>query len=170
MGVLIIILITVTAWWIITTQRNLVTMDENIDNAMRLIGIQLSSNFDTLNVLLKLAKEYAGDEIGNFIEIIQSKHSVILTSSTPNEVLRQENLITEALEYLSVIIVQYPELKVDAQYTKYMDIILNCEKMIHSSKLIYNEGVSRLNQEIRRFPTFLIARIFGFNKREYLFI
>ena len=42
--------------WIISVQRRLVGMDENINNAMSQIGVQLSSRFDALSALLDLTK------------------------------------------------------------------------------------------------------------------
>ena len=49
-----------------------------------------------------------------------------------------------------------------------MNALDNYEKMIHTSRLIYNDNVTRLNRELRLFPTSLIAGVFGFREREYL--
>ena len=49
-----------------------------------------------------------------------------------------------------------------------MNALDNYEKMIHTSRLIYNDNVTRLTRELRLFPTSLIAGIFGFHEREYL--
>ncbi|MPN57421.1 hypothetical protein SDC9_205115 [bioreactor metagenome] len=49
-----------------------------------------------------------------------------------------------------------------------MDAIQVFDNMIRTSKLIYNDSVSKLNNEVRIFPTSIIARILDFRKREYL--
>ncbi len=48
--------------WIISTQRKLVILDENISNAMNQIGVQLSGRFDALTALLDITKGYAAQE------------------------------------------------------------------------------------------------------------
>ena len=83
--------------WILSTQRRLVVLDENISNAMSQIGVQLSSRFDALTALLDLAKDYARHESETLIETIKSRRSVITAKSTPDDVMRQEGVISEAL-------------------------------------------------------------------------
>lgn len=168
MGILFIILIIVVVWWFVTTQRSLVALDENINNAMSQIGVQLSSRFDALTALLDLAKGYAEHESQTLIETIKSRRSVITAKSTPDDVLKQEGVIAEALGRISMVTEKYPELKADAQYTKCMDAVENYEKMVRSSRLIYNDSVTKLNREIRMFPTSLIAKTLGFSQRNYL--
>ena len=52
--IVIVLVLVLLAGWIISTQRRLVVMDENVNNAMSQIGVQLSSRFDALNMLLRL--------------------------------------------------------------------------------------------------------------------
>ena len=44
--IIVAIIVVVLISWIISVQRRLVAMDENINNAMSQIGVQLSSRFD----------------------------------------------------------------------------------------------------------------------------
>ena len=49
MGIIIVGVIAVLLlFWVISCQRRLAVMDENINNAMAQIGVQLSSRFDAL--------------------------------------------------------------------------------------------------------------------------
>ena len=50
--IIIVLLVVLLAGWVMSTQRRLVVMDENINNAMSQIGVQLSSRFDALTALL----------------------------------------------------------------------------------------------------------------------
>ncbi|WP_246241183.1 LemA family protein [Anaerocolumna sedimenticola] len=40
--------------------------------------------------------------------------------------------------------------------------------MVRTSRLIYNDSVTKLNREIRMFPVSMIAGMLRFRKREYL--
>lgn len=154
--------------WAMSTQRRLVVLDENISNAMSQIGVQLSSRFDALTALLDLTKGYAKHESETLIETIKSRRSVITAKSTPDDVLRQEGVISEALGRIAMVTEQYPELLANQTYAKTMDAVQTFENMVRTSRLIYNDSVTKLNREIRMFPVSMIAGMLGFRQREYL--
>jgi LemA protein len=93
---------------------------------------------------------------------------VITAKSTPDDVLREEGLISETLGMIALLTEQYPELKTNRTYIKTMDAVQTFENMMRTSRLIYNDSVTKLNREIRMFPVFLIAALLGFNQRDYL--
>ncbi len=164
----IIAIVLVVVLWAISTQRKLVVLDENISNAMSQIGVQLSSRFDALTALLDLTKGYAKHESETLIETIKSRRSVITAKSTPDDVLRQEGVISEALGRIAMVTEQYPELKANQNYIKTMDAVQTYENMVRTSRLIYNDSVTKLNREIRMIPVSIIAGTLGFRQRDYL--
>ncbi|MDF2654904.1 MAG: LemA family protein [Bacillota bacterium] len=166
--IVIIAIVAVIVLWIISTQRKLVVLDENISNAMSQIGVQLSSRFDALTALLDLTKGYARHESETLIETIKSRRSVITAKSTPDDVLRQEGVISEALGRIAMVTEQYPELKANQTYIKTMDAVQTFENMVRTSRLIYNDSVTKLNREIRMFPVSMFSGMLGFHQRDYL--
>lgn len=163
-GILLILLIL----WGIGIQRKLAVMEENINSAMKQIGIQISSCFDALTALLRLTGEYASHETQPLFEIVKSRRSPITAQSTPSDVLKQERILSEVLERISIVTAQYPELKTGENYTRCLNAVDGYEKMVHTSRLIYNDSVTRLNHELHMFPTSLLGRLFGFRLKEYL--
>ena len=163
-----IVIVAVIVLWIITTQRKLVVLDENISNAMSQIGVQLSSRFDALTALLDLTKGYARHESEALKEAIKSRRSVITAKSTPDDVLKQEGIISEALGRIAMVTEQYPELKANQTYIKTMGAVQAFENMMRTSRLIYNNSVIKLRREIRMFPVSMVAAMLGFRHREYL--
>lgn len=154
--------------WSISTQRRLVALDENINNAMCQMGVQLSSRFDALTALLDLTRGYAKNESEPLIETIKSGRSVITAKSAPNDVLCQESIISEVLEKIILISEQCPELKANQGYIKTMDAVETFGNMVRTSRLLYNNSVTKLNRDIRRFPVSMIAVLLGFTQRTYL--
>lgn len=161
------VIIAVIVLWIISTQRRLVVLDENVNNAMSQIGVQLSSRFDALTSLLDLTKSYATHEIETLMETIKSR-GMITAKSTPNDVVRQEGIISEALGRIAMVSEQYPELKANQTYIKTMDAVRTFENMVRTSRLIYNDSVSKLNRAIRMLPVSMIAEMSDFRQRDYL--
>lgn len=90
----IIVIIAGMALWVISTRRQQIVLDENISNAMDQAGVQLSSRFDALTALLDLTKSYTRHESETLIGTINSRRSVITVKFTPDDVLRQEGIIS----------------------------------------------------------------------------
>ena len=61
---------------------------------------------------------------------------------------------------------QYPELK-QTKPISAMDAVEVFENMVRTSRLVYNDSVTKLNREIRMFPVSMIAGMMG-HQREYL--
>ena len=162
-GIIILVLI----FWTISLQRSFVALDENINNAMSQIGVQLSSRWDALVSLLDLTKGYAAHEYETITETIKARRSITRDSS-PDDVRQQENVIVEAMGKIMAVAESYPDLKADGTYIKTMDAVNQYENMVRTSRLIYNDSVTKLNRAIRMFPASIIAGMIGFSKRTYL--
>ena len=82
--------------------------------------------------------------------------------------MRQEGVIFEALGRIAVVTEQYPNLKANQNYIKTMDAVQTFESMVRTSRLIYNDSVTKLNRETRMFPVSMVSGMLGFDQREYL--
>ena len=82
--------------------------------------------------------------------------------------LMKSDVIQKVMDEISDISGKYPELKEDRGYVKCLDAVESYKKMVRTSRLIYNDIVTKYNQAIRMVPTCLVAGILGFHKREYL--
>ncbi len=165
--IIAIVILVLVVLWFISTQRKLVVMDENINNAMSQIGVQLSSRWDALTALLDLTKGYAEHEYKTLSDTIRMR-STITAKSTAAEVNDQENILTEAMGRIMAVAESYPDLKANENYIKTMDSVNDYEKMVRQSRLIYNDSVTKLNRAIRMFPTSLVAGMLGVTSRDYL--
>ena len=145
--------------WIISVQRKFAVMDGNIQNAMNQIGVQISSRFDAL---------FAADDIQPLMERAAARRSVITARSAPEEVSEQEQVIEETVKSIRLAAERNPLLCADKNYTKCMDAVECYGRMVYTSRLIYNDSVTKLNSALGMFPTNVIAGILGFHKREYL--
>ena len=62
----------------------------------------------------------------------------------------------------------YPDLKANQNYQQTMQSIEKYEENVRLSRMTFNDTVTRFNQQVRVFPTSLIAGMLGFAKRDYL--
>lgn len=166
-GIVILIIIIILIFWIISVQRKLVVLDENINNAKSQIAVQLTSRFDALTSLLDLVKGYNEHEYKTISDIIKLRSDIGVKSSA-HDIDSQEDLLTSAISKIKVVAEAYPDLKSNTNYQNLMNSLNDYESKVRTSRLVYNDAVTMLNRVIRMFPTSLIAPMFGFSIREYL--
>ena len=153
---------------VLNTRRALAILNENVNNAMSQIGVQLSSRFHVLAVLLELTRDYDDHESRSLMETVNSRRCLITAASVPDDVRKQESLLYEVLGRISGIAEQYPELKAHGHYCKCMKAMDSYEKMMRTCQLIYNDSVTKLNRTVCMFPTSQIAGMLGFQQRDYV--
>ena len=165
--IVILIVIVLFVTFFISAQRLLVTLDENVNNAMSQIGVQLSSRFDALTGLLDLVKGYNEHEYKTLSDVIKMRTSINGKSSA-KDVDAQENMITETLGKIMAVAEAYPDLKSNTNYQNLMNSLNDYESKVRQSRLVYNDTVTKLNRTIRMFPYFIFAPMCGVSARDYL--
>ena len=142
----IVLLIVILGIWVVSTQRKLIVLDENTNTAMSQIGVQISSRFDLLIALLDLVGNYTARDAALWKEKVKSNRKEILAKSEPKEVLEQEKVIVETLQFINQIAEQYPEMKEMKMYVKRRGAMDTYERMLRTSHLIYNDSVAKFNK------------------------
>ena len=167
-GVFVVIAIVVLViLWFISVQRMLVSLDENVNNAMSQIGVNLTSRFDALTGLLDLVKGYNEHEYKTLSDVIKMR-TTIGSHSKVSDVEAQENMITEAMGKIMAVAEAYPDLKSNTNYQNLMNSLNDYESKVRQSRLVYNDAVTKLNRTIRMFPTSIVAPMCGIVARDYL--
>ena len=167
-AIILILLAALLAVWCITEKRRLTQMNENTRNAMNQIGVQISSRFDALTVLLELAKGYAAAEACALSLDVEAGRRNITAQSVPEDVEEQEALIRQTVECLSNVAKGYPSLIADGRYAACVAAVECYEKMVRTGSLIYNDSVKKLNGALGKPPVRLIAGVMGIHRKEYL--
>lgn len=169
MGVLVglIVVVALIVFWIIGVQRQLVVLDENVNNAMSQIGVNQSSRFDALTGLLDLVKGYNEHEYKTLTDVVRMRTSV--GGSTSAKVAdEQESIISQVAGKIMAVAEAYPDLKSNTNYQNLMNSLNDYENKVRSARLIYNDTVTKLNRQIRMFPINMVAPIVGVSSRDYL--
>lgn len=154
-------------FWTISVQRSLAGMTGNINNAMSQIGLQISSQCELLTSLLDLTNWYAVDECRTILKTIKAG-TLITKDSLPEDARKQEQIIAETKAMIIEAAEGCPDLKSDPSYIKAMEAVQQYENMLQTSRLIYNDSVTKFNNTIRIFPVSMIAGVIGFSNRAYL--
>jgi LemA protein len=152
--------------WFVSTQRQLVNLDELCNNALSQIEVQLNSRWDAIMQLAQQAANYAQHESQTLIETIRARRgSEIKTADDVND---QNTVFGSVLGRLMVVAEQYPELKASNLYAEVMQAVNNFENNVRNSRMIYNDTATKMNRYVRQWPSSFIANMLHFDTRNYL--
>ena len=163
----LIVIIALIAFWVIGIQRQLVALDENVNNAMSQIGVQTTSRFDALTGLLDLVKGYNEHEYKTLMDVISQRGSINGQSKT-SDVEKEQDLISNVASRIVAVAESYPDLKSNSNYQNLMNSLNDYEDKVRKARLVYNDTVTKLNRTIRMFPTNLVVPMLGIVQRDYL--
>ena len=168
LGLVVFLIIVAVAvfLWFVSTQRELVNLDEKCNNALSQIKVQLNSRWDALLALAKSASAYAKHESETLIKTIQSRQTTEVR--TAGDVNQQQTAFNERLGRLMAVREAYPELKASDLFEKTMDGVKEYEENVRMSRMIYNDTATRMNRYVRQWPSSLVANMLHFDVKEYL--
>lgn len=166
-GLIIVIgIIVLLAIVSVGSYNNLATMDENVESAWAQVENQLKRRVDLIPNLLETVKGYAGHE-KDVIDSITSARAQYANAATPQEFAEANEGLNNAIKSLNVIVENYPDLKANQNFADLQVELAGTENRIATARMRYNDVVKEYNTKIRRFPTNILAGMFGFDKREY---
>ena len=165
-AVVLFMIIVVPLLYLKNTYNGLVTMDEGVKASWAQVENQLQRRYDLIPNLVETVKGYAAHEEGVFTKVTEAR-SKVGGASTIDSQIEANNELSSALSRLLVVVEQYPELKANENFIRLQDELAGTENRIAVERRRYNETVKEFNVKIRRFPTNMIAAMFGFEKAAF---
>ncbi len=165
-GVLLLVVAAI-AMTLIGTYNRLVVATENIDGQWAQVEVQLTRRFDLIPNLVETVKGYAAQEQEIFIAVADAR-ARMAGAQTPADQVAAANQLESALGRLLVVVENYPELKSDQTFLSLFDELAGTENRLSVERMRFNDLIRDYNTTIRRFPTMFIARMMGFDGRDYL--
>jgi len=153
-------------FWFVSTQRELVNLDEKCRNALSQIEVQMNSRWDALLAVAKAATTYAKHESETLIKTIEGRRGMEVRSAA--DVNLQQSAFAEVLSKLMAVHEAYPDLKASGLFKEAMDNIKKFEDNVRMSRMIYNDSATRMNRFVRQWPSSFVANYLHFGLKDYL--
>ena len=174
-GIIIAIVVGVVLLWGIGAYNGLVTKQQEVDAAWSQVENVYQRRADLVPNLVAVVKNYAEYEQGTILAVTEARAKAAATTvnienSTESDLQQFEatqNALGQSMNRLLVAVENYPDLKASDNYQALQTQLTGCENRILTERQRFNETAKAYNQSIRRFPTNLIAKLFGFEKRPY---
>lgn len=165
-GAVLVVLAIIIGLQLKNAYNALVKIDEDVNNSWAQVQTQLQRRYDLIPNLVETVKGYASHEREVLTEVTRARASVG-GAKTPDDAMKANNDLSNALSRLLVVVENYPQLKANENFIKLQDELSGTENRIAVERRRYNDSVRIYNQKLRSFPTVFFAGIFGFEKRNY---
>ncbi|MCL4406116.1 MAG: LemA family protein [Patescibacteria group bacterium] len=161
-GIIALILI-----WIAGSYNGLVVLKIRVKEALSDIDVQLKRRFDLIPNLVETVKGYMTHEAAVLEKVTAARASVAENKGSPLERDKAENVLSGTLKTLFAVAENYPELKANVNFIELQRELSDTEDKIQASRRFYNSNVREINIRVQRFPTNIIARLFGFRTEPF---
>ena len=160
---LIVVVIVVLA---VGMYNSLVRLRLQVDGAWADIDVQLKRRYDLIPNLVETVKGYASHEKGTLEAVVQAR-SAAMSAQGPAAKAEAEGALAGALKSLFALSEAYPQLQAAGGFRDLQGALSEIEEQVAQARRYYNAVVRDFNTKTETFPSVLIARAFGFTKREF---
>ena len=151
---------------IIHMYNNLVSLRNHVKNSYSQIDVQLKRRNDLIPNLVETVKGYASHE-KEVLEDVTKARSNVINANGVEETSEADNQLSGALKTLFAVSENYPDLKANSNFQQLQEELTETEDKISYSRQFYNDVVLKYNNTCERFPSNLLAGLFGFKPAEF---
>ncbi|HPD19030.1 MAG: LemA family protein [Candidatus Goldbacteria bacterium] len=148
--------------------NKLVSYDESIKAAWSQVENVMQRRNDLIPNLVNTVKGYAKHEKEIF-ENVANARAALAGAKTIDEKVQASSTLDSALGRLLAIAENYPQLQANKNFQSLMDELAGSENRIAVERRRYNEIVQAYNITVRKFPSNIIASMFGFKEKQVYF-
>ena len=157
----------------ISKYNNLVTMSEDVDAKWANVESVYQRRADLIPNLVNTVKGYAAHEESTLQAVTDARTratsiTIDPATATPEEMeawMAAQNELGGALGRLIAVAESYPDLKASQNFLQLQAQLEGTENRIAVERQNYNKAVKEYNVAVRRFPSNIVASMFGFEPK-----
>lgn len=150
--------------WLISSYNGFVTLRNKTEEAFSAMDVSLKKRYDLIPNYVETVKGYARHESETLEKVISARNKA-MNSSTPEEQIANDNILSGTLKSLFAVSEAYPDLKANQNFLQLQEQLQRIEEEIAGSRRYYNGVVNKFNTKTEMFPGNLIAGMFGFQRK-----
>lgn len=167
--------VAVVAIFFYVTYNGFVNKEEGVNAAWSNVETQYQRRSDLIPNLVNTVKGYAAHEsqtLGEVTEARAKAMSINLSAGelTPERLAQFQQAQAEvrtALGRLIAVAESYPDLKANQNFIELQSQLEGTENRIAVARKDFNDAARKYNVAVRRFPSNLVAALFGFDQKPY---
>ncbi|HPT14399.1 MAG TPA: LemA family protein [Bacteroidales bacterium] len=157
--------------------NGLVTSEQGVNKTWADVQGAYQRRADLIPNLVATVKQYANYEQQTLIQVIEARAKATKTdinidpknldANTLAKFQESQGQLTSDLSKLLVIVEQYPQLKANENFMQLQNELERTENRINVERRNFNDAVQQYNTKLLKFPTNLLASMFGFKEKAY---
>ena len=164
--IIVLIVLVILIGWTVSKYNIFVTQGEQITAQWAQVENQYQRRFDLIPNIVNTVKGVAKQEQAVFIAIAEAR-TRYSGATTPDQKAQAATQVESALGRLLVIAENYPVLQSSQAYRDLIVSLEGTENRISIERMKYNDLVRVFDTNVKRFPTSIIASLFGVIERAY---
>jgi len=166
-GTLIILgLVVVLGIWLFASYNNLVGLNQQADAQWANVETQYQRRLDLIPNLVNSVKGIMAQEQKVFGDIADAR-TRYSGATTPDEKAAAATQVESSLGRLLAVVENYPQLASAQNVRDLMTQLEGTENRVSVERTRFNTVVLSYNTSVKRFPTNMLASLFGFKERAY---
>lgn len=169
MWIALLVIVVLLIVWAISVYNHLVSLKMRVKNAWAQIDTQLKRRFDLIPNLVETVKGYAAHEQGTLEKVIAARNTYASATSVEDKA-KANNELTSTLKSIFALGEAYPELKANENFLALQTELAGTEDKVAYSRQFYNDTVQMYNTAIMKFPSNILAGMFGYKEEPFFTI
>lgn len=159
----------------ISKYNSIVVLEEDVNGQWANVENQYQRRADLIPNLVATVKGYAEHESATLEGVIAARSKATQITVNPDDLTPEklqefqaaQGQLSSALGKLLMITENYPDLKANQNFMELQTQLEGTENRISTERTRFNEMAKNYNAVTRRFPTNIVASMFGFEKKPY---
>ncbi len=157
-----IAVVVLLALWVFSGYNTLVTERQNVDTAWSNVETVYQRRFDLIPNLVSTVRGAADFEQETFTAVTEAR-TQWQNAGSRGEQVAAAGEFDSALSRLLVTVEAYPQLQATQAFRDLMTQLEGTENRISTERRDYNEAVRGYNLTVKRFPSNILAGMFGYD-------
>ena len=150
--------------YVMGVYNKLVTLKNRVKNQWSQIEVLLKRRADLIPNVVETVKGYATHE-KETLDAVISARSKAVEAKTPEDEIKANGELSQALSRLLVVAEAYPDLKANTNFLELQRELKETEDKISYARQFYNDTASNFNIQIEVFPSNIVASMFNFKQQ-----
>ncbi len=151
---------------LVGTYNRLISLDQSVQSAWSQVENQYQRRLDLVPNLVNSVKGFFAQEQEIFSKLTQAREA-FAQAKTPASQVNAANDVEQFLSRLFALVESNPQIKSNENVLALQTQLEGTENRISVERKRYNDSVRGFNLAVKRFPTNLFARAFGFGEKQF---